>query len=90
MSVIFRDCEYRKLDKNDELYCENKLHNPNAKDISCDNCKDNIHLTCQNYVPKNDMCLLYFELGVSEVSQYDTCAEKVIYNDKELQRKWSN
>jgi hypothetical protein len=36
------------------------------------------------------MCLKWFEMGVSEVSQYDTCAEKVVYNDKELSRKWSN
>ena len=86
----FKDCEYRKLDKNDELYCENKLHNPNVDSISCDNCKKNIHLNCDNYVPKNDMCLLYFELGVSEVSQYDECAEKIVFSDKELQRKWSN
>ena len=86
----FKDCDYRKLDKNDELYCENKLHNPNVDSISCDNCKGNVHLNCQNYVPKNDQCLQYFQLGISEVSQYDTCAEKVIYNDKNLQRKWSN
>ena len=36
------------------------------------------------------MCLLYFELGVSEVSQYDECAEKIVFSDKELQKKWSN
>jgi len=88
--IIFKDCEYRKLDKNDELYCENKLHNPNVDSISCDNCKGNVHLNCQNYVPKNDMCLQYFQLGISEVSQYDECAEKKIFNDKELQQKWSN
>ena len=49
-----------------------------------------IHSDCEYYVKENDMCLQYFELGVSEVGQYDTCAEKIIYNDKELQRKWSN
>ena len=51
---------------------------------------ENVHKDCENYVEKNDMCLLYFELGISNVSQYDTCAEKIIYNDKDLQRKWSN
>ena len=80
----FKDCQYRFLD-GELLYCENK----ESKGL-CDNCKENVHLNCENYVPKNDMCLLFFELGVSDVSQYDECAEKIIYNDKELQRKWSN
>ena len=84
--IIFKDCEFRYLDDNAELCCENKQ----GFDIKCDNCQENIHLNCQNYVPKNDMCLLYFELGVSEVSQYDECAEKIIYDDKKLQQKWSN
>ena len=84
--VEFRDCEYRYLD-GELVRCAN-MKQPN--DDLCDNCKKNVHLNCENYVPKNDQCLLYFELGVSEVSQYDTCAEKIIYNDKELQRKWSN
>lgn len=82
--IEFKDCPYRFLD-NEELHCKNK-----ADKGKCDNCKENVHLNCQNYVPKNDMCLLYFELGVSNVSQYDTCAEKIIYDDKNLQRKWSN
>ena len=82
----FKDCDYRYIGNKDKLYCKNKT----GMDNNCDNCKNNVHLNCDNYVPKNDMCLLFFELGVSEVSQYDTCAEKVIYNDKELQRKWSN
>lgn len=85
MSVVFKDCEFR-FEENNELYCKNK----EELDLSCDNCAGNVHLNCQNYVPKNDMCLQYFELGVSEVSQYDTCAEKIIYNDNDLQRKWSN
>ena len=81
--IIFHDCEYR-YEQNNELYCKNKNNH------KCDNCKENIHLNCQNYVPKNDMCLQYFELGISEVSQYNTCAEKKIFNDTELQQKWSN
>lgn len=85
--MIFKDCEYRYTEPDsDILYCDNKQ----GKDNRCDNCKKNIHLNCDNYVPKNDMCLLYFELGVSDVSQYDECAEKTIYDDKEHQRKWSN
>ena len=81
----FKDCEYRYTE-DELLYCMNKLD----KDNRCDNCKQNIHLNCDNYVPRNDMCLLFFELGVSNVSQYDECAEKTIYNDKDHQRKWSN
>ncbi len=89
MSVSFKDCEYRFIENN-ELYCSNKTGINSKIDIHCDNCKENIHLNCQNYVPRNDMCLQYFELGVSEVSQYDTCAEKIVFSDEELQRKWSN
>lgn len=81
----FKDCDYRYLN-NDELACKNKK----GLNISCDNCMKNIHLNCEYYVPKNDMCLKYFELGISSVSQYDDCAEKVLYDDKELSRKWSN
>ena len=81
----FKDCEYRYEEKNN-LYCKNKT----GDDKTCRNCKDNVHLNCQNYVPKNDMCLLFFELGVSNVSQYNECAEKIVFSDKELSRKWSN
>ena len=83
-SISFKDCEYR-FEKDNKLYCKNKVDKG-----KCDNCKSNIHLNCQQYVPKNDMCLKWFELGVSDVSQYDDCAEKIIYDDKELSRKWSN
>lgn len=86
MSVEFKDCEFRILGDDGELECKNK----EGFDLKCDNCAENIHLNCSNYVPKNDMCLLYFELGISEVSQYNECAEKIIYDDKELSRKWSN
>ena len=82
--MIFHDCEYR-TEQDNKLYCKNKEDN-----AECDNCKENIHLNCQNYVPKNDMCLQYFQLGISEVSQYNECAEKIIYDDKRLQQKWSN
>lgn len=84
--VDFKDCEYRYLD-GELLRCANMK---SVNDDLCDNCKSNVHLNCEQYVPKNDMCLRWFELGVSEVSQYDTCAEKIIYDDKDLQRRWSN
>jgi len=82
----FKDCDYRYIGNKDKLYCKNKP----GMDNYCDNCKSNVHLNCDNYVPRNDMCLLFFELGVSNVSQYNECAEKTIYNDKDLQRNWSN
>ena len=50
----------------------------------------NIHENCDNYVKSKDMCLRFFEMGISDVSQYDECAEKTVFNDKDLQRKWSN
>ena len=82
----FKDCEYRYIGNKDKLYCKNK----NGMNNYCDNCRENVHLNCDNYVPANDMCLRWFELGVSEISGYDECAEKTIYNDKDHQRKWSN
>ena len=83
---MFQDCEYRYVEEDDVLHCKNK----DGLETECDNCKGNVHLNCQNYNPKKDLCLKWFEMGVSQVSQYDTCAEKVVYNDKELSRKWSN
>ena len=50
----------------------------------------NIHENCDNYVKSKDMCLRFFEMGISNVTQYDECAEKTVFSDKELQRKWSN
>lgn len=82
--ISFKDCEYRYTENN-KLYCKNKEDKG-----KCDNCRENIHLNCDNYVPANDMCLRWFELGVSEVSGYDDCAEKTIYDDNDLQKKWSN
>ena len=43
-----------------------------------------IHDDCENYVKSKDMCLKWFEKGISNVSQYDTCAEKIVYSDGEL------
>lgn len=83
----FKDCVYRKLDKNDELYCENKLYSKSTTSIKCDNCKQNIHLNCDNYNPKRDMCLKFFKDNISSLKE---CHEKSVFNDKELSRKWSN
>lgn len=41
----------------------------------------NIHKDSKYYVECNDMCLLFFELGVHNVSQYSECAEKTICKD---------
>ena len=49
--------------------------------------EENIHLNCENYNAKKDMCLKWFEEGVSK---YNECAEKRRFSDTELQRKWSN
>ena len=38
-----------------------------------------VHIDCQYYVKENDMCLLFFQLGFHEVSQYNNCLEKEIY-----------
>ena len=40
-----------------------------------------VHCDCQYYVPENDMCLLFFQLGFFNVSQYKTCIEELIYNE---------
>lgn len=49
--------------------------------------EENIHLDCENYNAKSDLCLKWFEEGVSK---YSECAEKRQFSDTELQRKWSN
>lgn len=82
MSISFKDCEYRYIEE-DVLYCKNKTDKG-----QCDNCKQNIHLDCDNYNPKKDMCLKWFETDVSQ--NYNECREKTVFNDKELSRKWSN
>ena len=47
----------------------------------------NIHSDCENYSPKKDMCLKWFEPNISQLKQ---CKEKTIFSDEDLQRKWSN
>lgn len=80
----FKDCEYRYTE-NDILYCKNKSK---EFDYNCDNCKQNIHLNCDNYNPVKDLCLKWFEFDVSQ--NYNECREKTVFSDKELSRKWSN
>ena len=48
----------------------------------------NEHKDCENYNPKKDYCLKFFEENVSE--KYPTCKEYSEFNDKKLSRKWSN
>ena len=48
---------------------------------------ENIHEDCENYNGKQDMCLKFFKPNISEMKE---CAEKTVFNDKELSRKWSN
>ena len=79
----FKDCEYRYTD-GELLRCAN-MKEPN--DDLCDNCKENIHLNCDNYSPKKDMCLKFFKDNISSLKE---CEEKTVFNDKELSRKWSN
>ena len=43
----------------------------------------NVHSDCEYYVEQNDMCLLFFQFGFHEVSQYNECLEKRIYGDEE-------
>lgn len=83
--IEFKDCEYRYI-LNDEIHCQSKAVYGFNKS-KCDNCKLNIHLNCSNYNPKRDMCLKWFEEGVSRLKE---CKEKTVYSDKELSRKWSN
>lgn len=40
-----------------------------------------IHKDCEYYVEQNDMCLLFFQLGFPEVSQYNDCLNEVIYDE---------
>ena len=84
--IIFKDCEFRYIGEYGELQCKNKQGLDS--NLKCDNCAENIHLSCINYNPKKDMCLKWFEENVSE--HHDTCNEKATFSDKELSRKWSN
>lgn len=82
-NVVFNDCEYRLIENDGGLYCKNK----EEKNNTCDNCKGNIHLNCTNYNPQKDLCLKWFEEGVSRLKE---CQEKTVFNDNDLQKKWSN
>ena len=56
--------------------------------VTDDKMSENIHKDCENYNESKDMCLKWFEENVSE--KYKVCKEYSEFNDKELQRKWSN
>lgn len=43
--------------------------------------QNNIHKTCENYIPQNDGCLLYFQLGCFNVSQYTVCYGDLIFGE---------
>ena len=47
----------------------------------------NIHSDCENYSPKKDLCLKWFQENISELTE---CVEKTVFDDKRLQQKWSN
>ena len=40
-----------------------------------------VHSDCEYYIKENDMCLLYFQLGFHNISQYNTYVEKEAYPD---------
>ena len=40
-----------------------------------------IHTDCPNYVKDFDMCLVYADLGLFNVSQYDKCLDKIIWEE---------
>lgn len=50
--------------------------------------EENVHSNCENYSPKRDYCLKWFESEVSK--KYKVCKEYSEFNDSNLQRKWSN
>ena len=78
----FKDCQYR-FEENNKLYCKNKT----GEDKTCLNCKDNVHLNCDNYSPKKDYCLKFFKEDISNLKE---CNEKSVFSDKDLSKKWSN
>ena len=80
----YKDCQYRYINDEEELCCKNKQ---DESDNGCDNCKENIHLNCDNYNAKRDMCLKFFRDGISELKE---CQEKTVFSDSDLQKKWSN
>ena len=45
--------------------------------------KLNIHKTCKEYVPENDMCLRYFQLGYFEVGKNypDECVDHIAFDE---------
>ena len=50
--------------------------------------EENVHMNFENYSPRKDFCLKWFEADVSK--KYKECKEKSVADDYELQRKCSN
>ena len=42
-----------------------------------------VHEDCEYYVPENDMCLAYYQLGFHNVSQYDKCVKTKLWGNNE-------
>jgi len=80
MTIEFKDCEYRYINEDGDYRCRNS-------EYYCDNCRENIHLNCDNYNPKKDYCLKFFKDNISGLKE---CQEKTVFSDKSLSRKWSN
>ena len=92
------NCIYYKGMENDWVICDRIVRCYVRKD-RCDYfkpintwgqimTKENVHSNCENYSPKRDYCLKWFEENVRE--KYETCKEYSEFNDSNLQRKWSN
>ena len=47
----------------------------------------NVHQDCENYNANKDYCLKFFRENISELEH---CAEKTVFSDKNLSKKWSN
>ena len=92
----YRDCEYNTSKSPTFVgYCDLPKYTTETgkrlvecKKCPCEDFKHNIHKDCENYSPKKDYCLKFFEENVSE--NYPVCKEYSEFNDKELSRKWSN
>ena len=45
--------------------------------------EDGNHKECEYYMPQNDSCLNYCQLGAFNVSQYKCCYKKLIWGEEE-------
>lgn len=42
-----------------------------------------VHEDCEYYVPENDMCLAYYQLGFFNISEYKECVKNKLWRDFE-------